>query len=71
MRWKTSARDAGDPNAIWESLVRSQVPFSCLRTCQAWGPDDDLVAPERCQDGRECFELHPVVREGPKGPNVS
>ena len=38
------------------SLQREQVPFSCLRTCQAWGPDDDIVAPERCSADRPCFE---------------
>ena len=27
-------------------VVRSDSSFSCNRTCQPWGPDDDLVAQE-------------------------
>jgi hypothetical protein len=49
-------RDADD---IDQALRRRDVPFSCLQTCQAWGPDDDLVEPGRCQQGRGCFELSP------------
>ncbi len=63
LRWKSQSRDSGDPAAILESLARSQVPFSCLHTCQAWGPDDDLTAPELCHHGRACFEPSAQVGE--------
>jgi hypothetical protein len=56
LRWKTFSRDHDDPRAILASLQRNQVPFSCLRTCQAWGPDEDVVSPGACCAGRECFE---------------
>ena len=58
LRWKSFAfgdDDGEDPIALAESLLKRQVPFSCLRTCQAWGPDDDLVSPEDCIEGRACF----------------
>lgn len=62
LRWKTLSRDDDDPLAVFASLQRSQVPFSCLRTCSTCGPDDDLAAPELCDVARACFE--PGTRVG-------
>lgn len=60
IRWKSAALGAGedgpDLDELTESLRRRSVPFSCLRTCQAWGPDDGPVTPEDCVSGRGCFE---------------
>lgn len=66
LRWKTFSKDSGDPQQIWESLVRSQVPFSCLRTCQSWGPDDELASPECCNRGRACFDRDPMAGVDPR-----
>ena len=49
------SHDIGDPAEVYASLQRRQVPFSCLRTCQAWGPDDELASPEECVPERECY----------------
>ncbi len=51
-RWRTE-------DELDAALLRNDVPFSCLKTCASWGPDDDLVAPERCQPERGCFRLSP------------
>jgi hypothetical protein len=59
LRWKSQSRDDPDPRWIFESLDRGQVPFSCLHTCQPWGPDDDVVAPECCTTERPCYEPDP------------
>ncbi len=48
-RWRSEAE-------LEAALALSDAPFSCLRTCQAWGPDDDLAAPEICDRERSCFE---------------
>ena len=45
--------------------VRSDSPFSCNRTCQPWGPDDDLAAPETCTSARACFAPSPALRRTP------
>jgi hypothetical protein len=66
LRWKSAARDADDPRWIQESLLRNQVPFSCLQTCQAWGPDDDLVAPDLCRRERPCFSPDPSTSNDPR-----
>ncbi len=29
--------------------------YKCLKTANAVGPDNDLVRPDMCQSGRECF----------------
>ena len=63
LRWKTFSRQECDPTAVFESLSRDMVPYSCLKTCQAWGPDDDVVAPECCCAGRKCFERDPLSDE--------
>jgi hypothetical protein len=70
LRWKTQARGDGDPALVWESLARNQVPFSCLRTCMAWGPDDDLAAPELCTSARACFVRDPISGSA-RGPDVA
>ena len=36
-------------------FLKNEVPYSCLKTCQPWGPDDDVVAPEACVEQRGCF----------------
>ncbi len=60
LRWK------GQYGVSWRSedhLARSMAgspdPFSCLHTCRNWGPDDSMVAPERCAPERKCFERSP------------
>ena len=57
LRWKSFY---GQKSFSAEDLLNlfslNEVPYSCLQTCEAWGPDDDLKAPERCQPGRSCFE---------------
>ena len=64
LRWKTYYGARWDTRAqMLEDLLRGDVPYSCLHTCQSWGPDEDVAAPERCQPGRTCFE--PSVREPP------
>ena len=61
LRWKSHARDSGDPREILASAARSRVPFSCLKTCRPWGPDDDVAAPELCCRERGCFEADPIM----------
>lgn len=64
LRWKTFSRDDGDPDVIQASLLRGQVPYSCLRTCQSWGPDEQVVAPELCRRRRGCYEVDPQGADG-------
>ncbi len=47
------------PNAaaVDAALRRTDVPYTCLHTCQPWGPDDQQVEPGRCQPDRGCFEV--------------
>lgn len=70
MRWKsyyTTTTFTDDELAALYAL--DDVPYSCLKTCEAWGPDDGLAAPERCQPGRRCFVPSPkhvaAVATGP------
>ncbi|MEQ1571700.1 MAG: hypothetical protein ABMA64_39085 [Myxococcota bacterium] len=51
-RWDTREQMVAD-------LSGAGAPYSCLRTCQPFGPDDDGVMPERCQPGRTCFAQSP------------
>ena len=66
LRWKTFSRESGDPEQIRESLLRSQVQFSCLATCQPWGPDDDVASPECCNAQRVCFVKDPMGGPDPR-----
>jgi hypothetical protein len=53
--WKSITRELDEPEEILAAFARNQVPYTCLETCRNAGPDDDLVAPELCQAGRECY----------------
>lgn len=57
LRWKNFyARDWRGPEGLAAELTTSDATFSCLRTCQPWGPDDGVAAPETCGSRRMCFE---------------
>lgn len=66
LRWKGFyGRGFRDDRDLAAALQRNDAQYSCLRTCQPWGPDDSLTVPERCQPGRGCFTL------SPKDPSAS
>ncbi len=57
MRWKGwYAQATWSPAELLEAVRANEVPWSCVQTGEAWGPDDDLACPEDCQPGRRCFE---------------
>ena len=69
LRWKAFyGADWPDHQAMELAMKLSDSPFSCLRTCQPWGPDGHQCAPEGCQPERSCFE--PSPRE-PREPRLS
>lgn len=47
-RWATRAD-------LQAELALSDSPFSCLLTCQGFGPDGAIAAPEACDEDRSCF----------------
>lgn len=60
MRWKGLYGQAHlDDATLLADAMRAGVPFSCLHTCQPWGPDEDIATPERCTPERGCFEARP------------
>ena len=69
LRWKTYYGARWDTREqMLADLLRGDVPYSCLQTCQPWGPDEDASTPERCQPDRGCFE--PSKREPVARANV-
>ena len=65
LRWKSYTRDAEEPGEFHRTFARNNVPYTCLRTCQPWGPDEELAIPEGCNSARPCFETSPLVVIGP------
>ena len=62
MRWKSYYTTATFTEAqLAELFAENEVPYSCLKTCEAWGPDDGLAAPERCGPERVCFVPSPKL----------
>lgn len=56
LRWKTFYGARWDTREeMLADLLRGDVPYSCLLTCQSWGPDDGAAVPEDCQPDRGCF----------------
>ncbi len=61
LRWKGHSRES-HPGEQRFAFARNQVPYTCLRTCQPWGPDDEPAVPEGCDSGRACYEK-PALRD--------
>ena len=62
LRWKTGYGDLySTEDELLQILGRNEVPFACLKTQQAWGPDDAAALPEQCAPGRRCFEPSPAL----------
>ncbi len=59
LRWKRHETERLDQLALAEAFMANQVPYSCLRTCRQWGPDDLPASPELCQRSRPCFAPDP------------
>lgn len=56
LRTKTSyVPDANNPDS-WRSDDSSTAQYWCLKTMTTAGPDNDLVAPEKCAGSRACFD---------------
>ncbi len=56
LQWKLSTDDRrGGTEA--DAFARNMTPYSCLETCEPWGPDGDLAAPELCHSGRSCHQF--------------
>lgn len=61
LRWKAFyGKRWASVEELESDLMTADSPFSCLLTCQGFGPDGDLAAPETCDDTRRCF--HPSNR---------
>lgn len=57
LRWKSlyGARFDTEEDLLF-MFARNEVPYSCLRTCRNWGPDDAPATPEGCGSHRACYE---------------
>lgn len=68
LRWKGFYADPG-PEATYEDFAKNEVPYSCLKTCQPWGPDDAVAAPESCGSHRACYRAGNVTPR-PRGASL-
>lgn len=60
LRWKSlHLQPTWTEAELAEVFAHNEVPYSCLRTAQPWGPDDAACAPERCTPDRGCFAPSP------------
>jgi hypothetical protein len=64
LRWKGYSDDL-EEGEIESAALRNSVPYLCLQTCQPWGVDDGVAAPERCVKGRPCFKAPESTRPRP------
>lgn len=73
LRWKGYHEDSdGDELAL--VVLGNRAHYQCLHTCQPWGTDGDVAAPEACVSERPCFtgrdlpvspELLAALAQGP------
>ena len=65
LRWKGFyGASFPDEAALSAAFAAADAAFSCLATCQPWGPDDARAAPEVCGPSRACFA--PSPKEPPR-----
>jgi hypothetical protein len=57
LRTKTSYTPDADNLEFWRSGRSATAQYWCLCTMTTAGPDNDLVAPEVCQETRDCFQI--------------
>jgi hypothetical protein len=50
--------DANDEQASWEAGESTTAIYWCLCTMQTAGPDDALVHPQSCRQGRTCYQAN-------------
>ncbi len=55
LRWKGYREDVREPGRVQEVFAMNMVPYSCVKTCQPFGPDGGPAAPETCGSRRRCF----------------
>lgn len=55
LRWKGRQGEQRTAGALRFAIELNNVPWTCIKTCQPWGPDDAPVEPGRCQGDRACF----------------
>jgi len=53
---KTKMLYVAGPDAVDLTVPSTTAQYWCLHTMRQMGPDDGLVAPDQCHQGRECFE---------------
>jgi hypothetical protein len=54
LRWK-GYEDELDGDTFTETVLHNHVPYQCLKTCQPWGTDGAVAAPETCTRARACW----------------
>jgi hypothetical protein len=55
LRWKGFHGGPLTVERVQDVFARNEVPYECLRTAMALGPEGGPVAPECCAEGRGCF----------------
>lgn len=58
-----------DAAVEWDTGFVSTATFWCVATGESVGPDDDLVHPHSCGEGRACFRV--PSDEPPEGSRAS
>jgi hypothetical protein len=68
LRWKGYyGRDGSGPDWLAQQHAANENQYSCLRTGQPWGPDDDLATIDGCGAGRACCEVRSIAALGTTG----
>jgi len=52
-----------DIEPSWNSGLLATDCYWCLKTMEAWGPDDCPALPESCSTNRTCFEGIPTPKQ--------
>jgi len=62
LRWKGFyGKDWVGAEGLAEALRADEVQYSCLKTCEPWGPDDGVATPGTCGGHRSCYRLSPIT----------
>ncbi len=54
-------RDVVEEAELASLYALNDVPWTCNRTAQPWGPDDRVCEPGSCGARRSCFEPSPKL----------
>jgi hypothetical protein len=62
LRWKDYELDSLSLERVAVAFTEKSEQWTCLKTAQTAGWDDELASAQGCDPSRSCYEEHPLLQ---------